>query len=96
MQKLRLSASLVFALLFTFTFAQQWDGADSLPTNPLSCDGGAGEMAAMPYDGGTGDQRPGCSRGRLDPYRRAQTHRHRLLRRDLAGDAAGPPKNSAT
>ena len=53
MQKLRLSASLVFALLFTVTFAQQWDGADSLPTNPLSCDGGAGEMAAMPYDGGT-------------------------------------------
>ena len=52
MQKLRLSASLTLVLLFTVTFAQQWDGADALPTNPLPCSGGGGEVAAMPYDGG--------------------------------------------
>ena len=31
--------------------AGRWDGADELPTNPLPCDGGAGTVAAKPYDG---------------------------------------------
>ncbi len=30
----------------------KWQGADDLPTNPLACDGSAGEVAAKPYDGG--------------------------------------------
>jgi ABC-type sugar transport system substrate-binding protein len=30
----------------------KWQGADDLPTNPLACDGGAGTVAAKPYDGG--------------------------------------------
>ena len=61
MQKLRPFASFTFALLLTIAltaalstaFAQRWDGADSLPTNPLSCDGGAAETPSSPYDGGT-------------------------------------------
>jgi rhamnose transport system substrate-binding protein len=32
--------------------ADRWDGADELPVSPLACDGGAGEVAAKPYDGG--------------------------------------------
>ena len=30
-----------------------WTGGDDLPTNPLACDGSAGEMASVEYDGGT-------------------------------------------
>jgi ABC-type sugar transport system substrate-binding protein len=29
-----------------------WQGADDLPTNPLPCDGGAGEVVSKEYDGG--------------------------------------------
>jgi ABC-type sugar transport system substrate-binding protein len=39
-------------LTSTAMAAERWDGADELPTNPLACDGGAGEVAAKPYDGG--------------------------------------------
>ena len=52
MQKLRLTLSLILAIFCTAAFAQSWDGADDLPTNPLPCDGGAGEVAAGDYDGG--------------------------------------------
>ena len=52
MQNVRRFASLIFALLFAMTFAQQWNGADNLPTNPLSCDGGAADMPTMDYNGG--------------------------------------------
>jgi ABC-type sugar transport system substrate-binding protein len=51
-----LKASLLALLLSTAAgsaMAQdRWQGADDLPTNPLGCDGGAGEVAAKPYDGG--------------------------------------------
>jgi rhamnose transport system substrate-binding protein len=40
-------------LLASTAMAQsRWDGADELPVSPLACDGGAGEVAAKPYDGG--------------------------------------------
>ncbi len=50
---LRMFASLALAL-FGLSFAQSWDGADSLPTNPLACGEGAGggAMAALDYNGG--------------------------------------------
>jgi rhamnose transport system substrate-binding protein len=39
-------------LASTAMAADRWDGADELPVSPLACDGGAGEVAAKPYDGG--------------------------------------------
>ena len=50
--KIKLFLSLVLSVLVTITSAQQWDGADDLPTNPLACDGSMGEIAMMDYDGG--------------------------------------------
>ncbi len=42
-----------FALGLAGTPAQaDWTGGDDLPTNPLACDGAAGEVASVPYDGG--------------------------------------------
>ncbi len=35
-----------------FAAGHRWDGADELDVNPLACDGGAGMVAAKPYDGG--------------------------------------------
>jgi ABC-type sugar transport system substrate-binding protein len=46
-------AALAVGLLAGTALAQdKWAGADDLPTNPLPCDGGAGEVVAKPYDGG--------------------------------------------
>jgi ABC-type sugar transport system substrate-binding protein len=44
----------LLASVFTVPAAAQdrWDGADDLATNPLPCDGGAGEVAMKDYDGG--------------------------------------------
>jgi len=39
----------------------KWQGADDLPTNPLACDGTAGEVAAKPYDGGQPANAPDLS-----------------------------------
>jgi ABC-type sugar transport system substrate-binding protein len=44
--------ALLAGVFATPAMAQAWDGADTLPTNPLACDGSAGEMAAKDYDGG--------------------------------------------
>lgn len=45
--------SLGTALLTSAASAQsRWDGADELPVNPVAGDGGAGEVAAQPCDGG--------------------------------------------
>jgi rhamnose transport system substrate-binding protein len=39
--------------------AGKWDGGDDLPTNPLACEaGGAGAVAAKPFDGGTATNPP--------------------------------------
>ena len=48
-----LTAALSMVLLAGPALAQaRWDGADDLPVNPLSCDGGGGAAAATAYDGG--------------------------------------------
>lgn len=39
-------------------YAASWTGGDDLPTNPLACDGTAGEVAAKPYDGGVPTNAP--------------------------------------
>ena len=51
--KLKLLLPVIFAAFFTLGLAQ-WDGADSLGTNPLACgmESGGGEMAMMDYNGG--------------------------------------------
>ncbi len=51
---LRLTTLALLASVFTVPAVAQdsWDGADDLPTNPLPCDGGAGEVAMKDYDGG--------------------------------------------
>lgn len=52
------SAVLATTLLASTAFVppaqsqSRWDGADELDTNPLACDGSAGEVAAKDYDGG--------------------------------------------
>lgn len=47
------------SLLATDSLAQsRWDGADELAVNPLACDGGAGEVASKPYDGGEPSSAP--------------------------------------
>jgi ABC-type sugar transport system substrate-binding protein len=53
MRRLNL-AVLLLGLLGPGGLAQAagWTGGDDLPTNPLPCQGGAGEMKAKPYDGG--------------------------------------------
>jgi ABC-type sugar transport system substrate-binding protein len=46
-------AALAVSLLAGTALAQdKWAGADDLPTNPLPCDGGAGQVVSKPYDGG--------------------------------------------
>ena len=48
-----LSVALLAGVFASPALAQdKWQGADDLPTNPLPCDGGAGEVVAKPYDGG--------------------------------------------
>ena len=48
-----LSMALLAGVFAAPAIAQdRWDGADSLDTNPLACDGSAGEMAMRDYDGG--------------------------------------------
>jgi rhamnose transport system substrate-binding protein len=50
---LRITAVGVMLLGATAALAQEsrWDGADDLPVNPLSCEGGAAPAAAKAYDG---------------------------------------------
>ena len=69
--------------------AAKWDGADDLPTNPLPCDGGAGTVAAKPYDGATPTKAPDRAGKPLTLVDVAEAHRHRLLQRHQQGDAAG-------
>ena len=47
-----LGTTALVAFAATGTARAAWDGADDLPTNPLACDGGGGEVAAKEYDGG--------------------------------------------
>ncbi len=51
--KLRIALTLCITALFGLALAQ-WDGADSLPTNPLACgaESGGGAMAMLDYNGG--------------------------------------------
>ncbi len=51
---LRLSTVALVASVFAAPALAQsaWQGADTLPTNPLPCDGGAGKVVSKPYDGG--------------------------------------------
>jgi rhamnose transport system substrate-binding protein len=42
----------VMSLNFTNAYGANWTGADDLPTNPLACNGAAGEVVARAYDGG--------------------------------------------
>ena len=54
-----LSLALLVSVFAGPALAQdKWQGADDLPTNPLACDGGAGEAAAKPYDGGQATNAP--------------------------------------
>lgn len=46
------STSALAMMTVTSVQAGSWIGGDDLPTNPLACDGTAGEMAASAYDGG--------------------------------------------
>jgi ABC-type sugar transport system substrate-binding protein len=50
---IRITAVGVMMLGATAALAQEsrWDGADDLPVNPLSCEGGAAPAAAKAYDG---------------------------------------------
>ena len=53
LRKTSLLAGLSLALSVNISQAQdRWDGSDDLAVNPLSCDGGAGTVAAKDYDGG--------------------------------------------
>ena len=53
----------ILALLMSAAAGQamaqdRWQGADDLETNPLACDGSAGEVASKPYDGGQAKNAP--------------------------------------
>ena len=52
MLKASILALLMSAAATTAMAQDRWQGADDLPTTPLACDGGAGTVAAKPYDGG--------------------------------------------
>src|SRR5918997_2814252 len=54
-------ALLMSAAAGTALAQDKWQGADDLPTNPLACDGGAGAVAAKPYDGGQPTNPPDLS-----------------------------------
>ncbi len=60
MNKITFAGLLMGATLLCGTAhaAARWDGADDLPTNPLPCDGGAGTVAAKPYDGAAATNAP--------------------------------------
>ena len=51
---LKISTMALVASVFAApAFGQaMWQGADDLPTNPLPCDGGAGQVMSKAYDGG--------------------------------------------
>ena len=60
--KYSLSAAITSCLLTSsMTFAGSWTGGDDLPTNPLPCDDSAGNVTAMPYDGGIPSDAPNRS-----------------------------------
>ncbi len=53
MKKVLLASLVSLSLSASFVHAQSaYTGGDDLPTNPLACDGAAGEVASKPYDGG--------------------------------------------
>ncbi len=52
MMKLTVSVLAATLVAGAATAQDRWDGADDLPTNPLACDGSAGEVMGKPYDGG--------------------------------------------
>ena len=61
-----LAAGAVILTSPAFAAGHRWDGADELAVNPLACDGGAGTVAAKPYDGGQPTGAPDLAGQQID------------------------------
>ena len=58
MRRLNLAVLLLGLVAMTERAWAGWTGGDDLPTNPLPCTGGSGEMKGKPYDGGKATNAP--------------------------------------